>query len=395
MLDVASPRSEEERRVASEVLAELGVPPERILLVFNKSDRGTLGPRAELRVSALTGEGIRNLERAIGRRLRPADEELLFRIPYADGRAIAAVRAKCRVLSEEDAGDALLLRAAGDEADARLRAAIPRRREASLPSARGFRLVNRVAGKVAIVTGGALGIGRAACELLAREGAKVAVADVLDGPGAELAGRLADSGAAARYWRVDVAREEEVERVFGEIEAAFGRIDVLVNNAGISGASKPTHELTEEEWDRVQAVNVKGVFFCTKHAIPRMIAGGGGSIVNLSSIYGLVGAPDAPPYHASKGAVRLMTKTDALLYAKQGVRVNSVHPGFVWTPMVEAFIGSEPNAQELRRGIEALHPLGRLGRPEEIASGILFLASDESSFVTGSELVIDGGYTAR
>jgi NAD(P)-dependent dehydrogenase (short-subunit alcohol dehydrogenase family) len=126
-----------------------------------------------------------------------------------------------------------------------------------------------------------------------------------------------------------------------------------------------------------------------------MLRAGGGSIVNLSSIYGLIGAPDVPPYHASKGAVRLMTKTDALLYAKQGIRVNSVHPGFIWTPMVENYLKSQGDVAELRRGLDELHPVGRLGEPEEVAYGILYLSSDESKFVTGSELVIDGGYTAR
>ena len=251
--------------------------------------------------------------------------------------------------------------------------------------------MGRVEGKIAIVTGGATGIGRAACQLLAREGAKVALVDLLDEPGVEVADQLVRSGGTARFWHMDVATESEVERVFGEIDDAFGRIDVLINNAGIPGANKPTHELTEEEWDQVQAVNVKGVFLCTKHAIPRMIRGGRGSIVNLSSIYGLIGAPDAPPYHASKAAVRIMSKTDALLYAKLGIRVNSVHPGFVWTAMVQDSLG---NAPEMRRRLEQLHPLGRLGEPEEIAYGILYLASDESSFVTGAELVIDGGYTA-
>jgi NAD(P)-dependent dehydrogenase (short-subunit alcohol dehydrogenase family) len=250
-------------------------------------------------------------------------------------------------------------------------------------------------GKAAVVTGGALGIGRATCELMAREGAKVAIVDLLDAEGRELADKIGQAGGRAMYWRADVARESDIERVFREIGEAFGRIDVLVNNAGISGANKPTHELTEEEWDRVQAVNVKGVFFCTKHAIPWMLRAGGGSIVNLSSIYGLVGAPDAPPYHASKGAVRLMSKTDALLYAKQGIRVNSVHPGFIWTPMVEKFLRSQGDVAKLRRALDALHPLGRVGEPEEVASGILYLASDESKFVTGSELVIDGGYTAQ
>jgi NAD(P)-dependent dehydrogenase (short-subunit alcohol dehydrogenase family) len=140
---------------------------------------------------------------------------------------------------------------------------------------------------------------------------------------------------------------------------------------------------------------VKGVFFCTKHAIPHLRRAGGGSIVNLSSIYGLVGAPDVPPYHASKGAVRLMTKTDALLYAREGIRVNSVHPGYIWTPMVENHLKSLGDVEEGRKALAELHPVGRVGEPDDIAYGILYLASDEARFVTGSELVIDGGYTAR
>ena len=187
-----------------------------------------------------------------------------------------------------------------------------------------------------------------------------------------------------------------MQSVFAEIGERFGRIDVLVNNAGIAGASKPTHEITEEEWDRVQAINVKGVFLCTKHVIPFLRKAGGGSIVNLSSIYGIVGAPDVPPYHASKGAVRIMSKTDALLYAKDRIRVNSVHPGYIWTPMVEG-VGKESgqSMEEFRKQIAALHPLGHIGEPNDIAFGILYLASDESKFVTGTELVIDGGYTAQ
>ena len=182
----------------------------------------------------------------------------------------------------------------------------------------------------------------------------------------------------------------------GEDKETAGEIDVLVNNAGISGADKPPHEITEEEWDKVQDVNVKGVFFCTKHVIPSMKRGGGGSIIHLSSIYGLVGAPDAPPYHASKGAVRLMAKTDALFYAEDGIRVNSIHPGFIWTPMVENFMASKGlSAEEGRASLAELHPIGRVGDPDDIAYGVLYLASDESSFVTGSELVIDGGNTAR
>jgi NAD(P)-dependent dehydrogenase (short-subunit alcohol dehydrogenase family) len=180
------------------------------------------------------------------------------------------------------------------------------------------------------------------------------------------------------------------------VAARFGRIDVLVNNAGIAGANKPTDQLTETEWDRVQAINVKGVFFCVKHAIPHMRRAGGGSIINLSSIYGLVGAADSPPYHASKGAVRLMSKTDAMLYAADAIRVNSVHPGFIWTPMVQHHLEAGGGDVEAARAqVAALHPLGHLGEPDDIAWGVVYLASDESRFVTGSELVIDGGYTAH
>ncbi len=171
---------------------------------------------------------------------------------------------------------------------------------------------------------------------------------------------------------------------------------MLVNNAGIAGANKPTDELTEAEWDQVMDINVKGVFFCTKYVIPYMRDAGGGSIINLSSIYGLISAPDVPAYHASKGAVRLMTKTDALLYAKEQIRVNSVHPGYIWTPLVEE-LGeqSEEGVEGFRKHLDSLHPVGHVGEPDDIAYGIVYLASDESKFVTGSELVIDGGYTAQ
>ena len=255
--------------------------------------------------------------------------------------------------------------------------------------------MNRDQGKVAVVTGAALGIGRATSVLLAREGAAVAVTDVLDAEGTALAEAIEAEGGRARYWHLDVAQEAQARSVMGEIVSHFGRLDVLVNNAGISGASRPTHEITEEEWDRVMAVNVKGTFLCTKHAVPHMREGGGGSVVNLSSIYGMVGAADAPPYHASKGAQRLMSKTDALFHARDGIRVNSVHPGFIWTPMVENFLKTARDPEQARKALDALHPLGHIGRPEDVAYGILYLASDESAFVTGSELVIDGGYTAR
>lgn len=255
--------------------------------------------------------------------------------------------------------------------------------------------MQRLKGKVAVVTGAALGIGRAACVRMAEEGAAVAITDVREAEGRALAAELAGAGHLAEFWALDVSREADVARVFGAIVARFGRLDILVNNAGISGVNKPTHEVSEAEWDALMAVNVKGVFFCTKYAIPALKKAGGGSIINLSSIYGLIGAGDVPPYHASKGAVRLMSKNDALIYAPDRIRVNSIHPGFIWTPMVEHFASSLGEQSEVRKAMDAKHPLGHVGEPDDIAWGVVYLASDESKFVTGSELVIDGGYTAQ
>jgi NAD(P)-dependent dehydrogenase (short-subunit alcohol dehydrogenase family) len=255
--------------------------------------------------------------------------------------------------------------------------------------------MKRVASKVAVVTGGAVGIGRACVERLAEEGAAVAILDVQDAEGKALAAALQSRGLQAGYWHANVASEAEVAGAINAVAAQFGGLHVLVNNAGISGANKPTHELTEAEWDQVQSINVKGVFFCTKHAIPHLKRAGAGSIINLSSIYGLVGGPDVPPYHAAKGAVRLMSKTDALLYAPDRIRVNSVHPGFIWTPMVEKHLKGLGDVEAGRQAVAALHPLGHLGEPDDIAWAVVYLASEESKFVTGSELVVDGGYTAR
>lgn len=252
--------------------------------------------------------------------------------------------------------------------------------------------MKRTANKVVIVTGGALGIGRETCLLLAKEGAKVAITDVLDKEGKALAEEINKAGGIAKFWHLDVSKESEVKQVYAAVVEEFGKLDATVNNAGIAGADKPTHELTEEEWDAVMNVNVKGVFFCTKHAIPYLKKSGAGSIVNLSSIYGIVGAGDIPPYHASKGAVRLMSKNDALIYAKDKIRVNSVHPGFIWTPLVEELGKKDP---QFRTKLDSLHPLGHVGESIDIAYGILYLVSDESKFVTGSELVIDGGYTSK
>ncbi len=257
--------------------------------------------------------------------------------------------------------------------------------------------MNRLKGKVCIVTGGSLGIGRACVERMADEGALLAIFDLLDEPGMALASSLQSRGAPARYWHVEVTDEQVVQAAIDEVAAHYGAIHCLVNNAGISGTTKPTHEVTEAEWDRVMAVNVKGVFFCTKHAIAHLKHAGGGSIINLSSIYGLVGAPDLPPYHASKGAVTLMTKTDAMIYAPDSIRVNSIHPGYIWTPMVEHHLQASgaTDVAMAREEVGKLHPLGHMGEPDDIAWGAVYLASDESRFMTGAELVIDGGYTAR
>ncbi|MGZ3375099.1 MAG: SDR family NAD(P)-dependent oxidoreductase [Phenylobacterium sp.] len=254
--------------------------------------------------------------------------------------------------------------------------------------------MQRLQGKVAAITGAALGLGRATAIRMADEGAAVAILDHDRDHGQALADELSVRGLIVRFWDLDVTREDAVAKVLGEVVSHFGRLDVLVNNAGIAGANKPTDQLTEAEWDRVQAVNVKGVFFGTKHAIAHLRAAGGGSIINLSSIYGLVGAGDSPPYHASKGAVRLMSKNDALTYASDKIRVNSVHPGFIWTPMVENFLRESGDVDEGRKAVDARHPLGHMGEPDDIAWACVYLASDEAKFVTGSELVVDGGYTA-
>ena len=256
--------------------------------------------------------------------------------------------------------------------------------------------MKRLDGKICIVTGGGSGIGKATCLRLANEGAHVAVTDIDHGNAKSVCEDITAQGGTAGSWALDVADVDAVRKVFDAVAERFGQMDVVVNNAGISGVNTPTHEISEEEWRKVIDINLNGVFYCTKAAIPHLKKAGGGSIVNLSSIYGLVGAPDLPPYHASKGAVRLMTKTDALLYATEGIRVNSVHPGFIWTPLVEGLAkSSEEGVEAFRKGLDDLHPIGHVGEPEDIAAGIAYLASNDAKFVTGSELVIDGGYTAR
>lgn len=256
--------------------------------------------------------------------------------------------------------------------------------------------MERVNNKVVLITGSGLGIGKATALLLAKQGAKLAITDVNDEIGKSLTDEINAAGGVAKYWHLDTTEEDNVSKVFSEVVNEFGSIDVLVNNAGIAGVEKPTHEISKKEWETLMAVNVTGVFLCIKHVIPYMLESLGGSIINMSSIYGLVGAGDLPPYHASKGAVRLMTKNDAIFYAKQNIRINSVHPGFIMTPLVEALAQESPlGAEKFKQQLADAHPVGHVGEPIDVAYGVLYLASDESKFVTGSELVIDGGYTAR
>jgi NAD(P)-dependent dehydrogenase (short-subunit alcohol dehydrogenase family) len=254
----------------------------------------------------------------------------------------------------------------------------------------------RLDGKVVAVTGGGSGIGAAICRRAAQEAAKVAVLDI-DGPSAQaLADALGDAGLHARAWTLDVTDEAAVARVLGDVAEAFGGLDTLVNNAGIPGTGKPTHEVTEAEYDAVFDVNAKGVFFCTKHALAHMRARRSGSIINMSSVNGIVGNADVPIYHATKAAVRLMAKTDAILYGPEGIRVNSIHPGPIKTPLNDGVAERWPGGPEAYQAMWAeLLPIGHQGDPDDIAWGVVYLASDEARFVTGSELVIDGGYTAQ
>lgn len=256
--------------------------------------------------------------------------------------------------------------------------------------------MTRLSGKTAIVTGGAVGIGRACVERMAGEGAQVAVFDLLASEGEALARDLKALGHKVAFWKVDVTDEAGVKAAIDAAAHHFGGLQILVNNAGISGSPKPTDQVTEDEWDRVQAVNVKGVYFATKHAIPHLRQAKGGSIVNLSSIAGLIGVGNLAPYHASKGAVRLMTKNDAITYAPEGIRVNSIHPGYIWTPMVENHLrATAPDLEAAKAAAGSVHPLGHMGEPDDIAWAAVFLASDEAKFITGAELAVDGGYTAR
>ena len=248
----------------------------------------------------------------------------------------------------------------------------------------------RVAGKVALISGGAGGIGAATAKLLAKEGAAVVIGDLLEDEGRAAEAMIAESGGKALFVHLDVTSEESWRNAVQAAVASFGKLDILVNNAGVSQRGG-VEETTSEAWDKVMDVNVKGVFLGTQAAIPEMRKAGGGSIINISSIYGLVGSGGSAAYHASKGAVRIFNKSTAIQYASENIRANSVHPGFIDTPMTRVH-HDNPKIHEER---VAKTPIGRMGQPEDIAAGILYLASDESSFVTGAELVIDGGMTAQ
>ncbi|HEX2438141.1 MAG TPA: glucose 1-dehydrogenase [Methylomirabilota bacterium] len=249
----------------------------------------------------------------------------------------------------------------------------------------------RLSGKVVLISGGARGMGAAEARLFAREGAKIVIGDVLEAEGKGVQAEIERAGGQALFTRLDVTREDEWQRAVELATSRCGELNVLVNNAGIGAASK-IENTTEQAWDTVMAVNAKGVFLGTKAAIPAMRRAGGGSIVNISSQLGLVGMDDSSPqYTASKGAVRLLTKTTALQYARDRIRCNSVHPGPIITPMTE---GRRADPAVYQRMLSRI-PLGRYGEAEEVAYAVLYLASDESAWVTGSELVIDGGWTAQ
>ncbi len=255
-------------------------------------------------------------------------------------------------------------------------------------------MMARLAGKVALVTGAASGIGAAAARRLAAEGAAVLLTD------RELAGEdvaaaiLADGGRAA-FRLHDVTSHPDWAAAVEQAVEQFGRLDILVNNAGISGGLNALMDHSYDAWRQIIAVNLDGVFLGLRHAGPRMAAGGGGSVINVASILGKVGLAGAAAYCASKGGVTLLTKAAALEWAPLGIRVNSLHPGFVDTPLVADALADRPDGNEMRAALVGAHPIGRFGTPREIGDAILFLASAESSFMTGAELVVDGGYTAQ
>jgi NAD(P)-dependent dehydrogenase (short-subunit alcohol dehydrogenase family) len=249
-------------------------------------------------------------------------------------------------------------------------------------------MAGRLDGKVAVVTGGGAGIGRAASLALAREGARVLVTDV-NGDAAEATAQLiVQAGGQARAARVDVSRAAEVDAMVAGVLAAFGQLDLAFNNAGINEEHGPLTETTEAEWDRILAVNLKGIWLCMKYEIPAMLAAGGGAIVNTASVLGLTGSRGTPAYVASKHGIIGLTKAAALDHARMRIRVNAICPGTIQTPMYVRREGADPEVDARRA---ATIPLGRLGQPEDVAEAVIWLCSDAAAFVTGHALVVDGG----
>ena len=251
--------------------------------------------------------------------------------------------------------------------------------------------MGRLDGKVALISGGAKGQGAAETRLFVREGAKVVFGDILDGDGKKVEAEIRDTGGEATYVHLNVTREADWRAAVATAVERYGKLNVLVNNAGILLRAK-IEATTEEDWDRIMAVNVKGVFLGTKCALPAMRQAGGGSIINISSTAGLVGSPgETAAYTATKGAVRLFTKATAIQHAKENIRCNSVHPGPIATDMIKDMLENRGAWEQRLRRL----PMGRAGTADDVGYGVLYLASDESSYVTGSELVIDGGTTAE
>ena len=250
-------------------------------------------------------------------------------------------------------------------------------------------------GKVALVTGGGSGIGRATAIAFAREGARIAIADYVPEGGERVAKEISAAGGEAIFIHTDVAADAQVKAAVDRILKTWGRLDYAHNNAGIEGRMALTADCSEENFDRVIAINLKGVWLCMRHEIAQMLKQGGGAIVNTASVAGLVGFRGLVAYNASKGGVVMMTKTAALEYATRGIRVNAVCPGVIRTPMVARMLDASTLETYTEKDLEMAEPVGRMGKPEEIAEAVVWLCSDASSFVTGLPMAVDGGWIAQ